>query len=117
MDYIYKLMTQPQLEAGPPVPGRETKAPYQVLPHARRGAVAGLLELLNDRGGKEDLYRIADELHLEVDDLLPIVEAAALLAFALAEAAPVKAEGSEADAWAECSEMPAANIVTTSRSR
>jgi len=63
VDYIYKLMTQPQLEAGPPVPG-ETKVPYQVLPHARRGTIAGLLELLGDRGGKEDLYRIADELHL-----------------------------------------------------
>jgi NitT/TauT family transport system ATP-binding protein len=56
-----------------------------MLPHARQGAVAGLLELLNDRGGKEDLYRIADELRMEVDDLLPIIEAAALLGFAKSE--------------------------------
>ncbi|SPF34086.1 conserved hypothetical protein [Candidatus Sulfopaludibacter sp. SbA4] len=89
VDYIYKLMTQPQLEAGPPVPG-ETKVPYQVLPHARRGTIAGLLELLGDRGGKEDLYRIADELHLEVDDLLPIVEAAVLLAFAKSDKGDVE---------------------------
>jgi len=89
VDYIYKLMTQPQLEAGPPVPG-ETKVPYQVLPHARRGTIAGLLELLDDRGGKEDLYRIADELHLEVDDLLPIVEAAVLLAFAKSDKGDVE---------------------------
>jgi NitT/TauT family transport system ATP-binding protein len=53
-----------------------------MLPHARRGAIAGLLELLNDHGGKLDLYQLADELRLEVDDLLPIVEAAALLGFA-----------------------------------
>jgi len=90
VDYIYKLMTQPQLEAGPPTPGRETKMPYQVLPHARRGTIAGLLELLNDRGGKEDLYRIADELHLEVDDLLPIVEAGVLLAFAKSDKGDVE---------------------------
>jgi NitT/TauT family transport system ATP-binding protein len=53
-----------------------------MLPHARRGAIAGLLELLNSHGGKDDLYRIAEDLRMEVDDLLPIVEAAALLGFA-----------------------------------
>ena len=90
VDYIYRLMTQPELEASPPVPGRETKARYQMLPHAGQGMVAGLLELLYDRGGKEDLYRIADELRLEVDDLLPIVEAAALLSFAKSEKGDVE---------------------------
>jgi NitT/TauT family transport system ATP-binding protein len=82
VDYIYKLMTQPQLEAEPPSRDRESKLPYQTLPNARRGAIAGLLELLNDRGGKEDLYRIAEELRMDVDDLLPIVEASVLLSFA-----------------------------------
>src|ERR1700689_1207557 len=80
VDYIYKLMTQPQLESGPPSPtDREGKKPYRMLPHARPGSIAGLVELLADRGGKDDLYRIAEELRMEVDDLLPIVEAAALL--------------------------------------
>jgi NitT/TauT family transport system ATP-binding protein len=90
VDYIYKLMTQPQLEADPPSPGREPKPQYQMLPHARRGAIAGLLEVLNDRGGKEDLFRIAEELRLEVDDLLPIVEAAVLLDFAKSERGDVE---------------------------
>ena len=58
-----------------------------MLPHARPGAIAGLLELLNDRGGKEDLYRVAEDLLMEVDDLLPIVEASALLGFANSERA------------------------------
>ena len=82
VDYIYKLLTQPDLEAAPP--GVLEKAPYQMLPHARPGGIAGLLELLNDREGKEDLYRIADELRMEVDDLLPIVEATTMLGFAVA---------------------------------
>jgi NitT/TauT family transport system ATP-binding protein len=83
MDYIYKLMTQPDLAAEPPsAADRGAKKPYRMLPHARPGSIAGLVELLNDRGGKEDLYRIAEELRMEVDDLLPIVEAAALLSFA-----------------------------------
>ena len=82
VDYIYKLMTQPELAAGPPSPvDREMKKPVRMLPHARPGSIAGLAEVLNDRGGKEDLYRIAEELLMEVDDLLPIVEAAALLSF------------------------------------
>ncbi len=84
LDYIYKLMTQPELAAGPPS-DRGLKKPYRMLPNARPGSVAGLLELLNDRGGKEDLYRIAEELLMEVDDLLPVVEAAALLSFAKSE--------------------------------
>jgi NitT/TauT family transport system ATP-binding protein len=91
VDYIYKLITQPQLEPGPPstsLPG--AKAPYQMIPHARRGSIAGLLELLNDRGGKEDLYRVAEELRMEVDDLLPVVEGAALLSFAKSDKGDVE---------------------------
>ena len=53
-----------------------------MLPHAKPGGMAGLLEFLNDRGGKEDLYHLAEELLMEVDDLLPIVEEAVLLGFA-----------------------------------
>jgi NitT/TauT family transport system ATP-binding protein len=61
-----------------------------MLPHARLGAVAGFLELLHDRGAKEDLFRIAEELRLEVDDILPIIEAAALLEFAVADKGDVE---------------------------
>jgi NitT/TauT family transport system ATP-binding protein len=86
VDYIYKLMTQPQLAAQPPsATARAAKAAYPMLPHARPGGMAGLLELLNDRGGKDDLYRVADELLLDVNDLLPITEAATLLDFARTE--------------------------------
>jgi NitT/TauT family transport system ATP-binding protein len=54
---------------------------YQMLPHARPGGIAGLLELLLDKGGRDDIYRLADDLAFEIDDLFPIVEAAQLLAF------------------------------------
>src|ERR1035438_10730584 len=77
-------MPQPELRSAPPS-GRAVKRPYRMLPHARPGSVAGLVELLHDRGGKEDLYRIAEELLMEVDDLLPVVEAAALLSFVRSE--------------------------------
>jgi len=86
VDYVYKIMTQPDLELA--VPGAQASAQkparqkYQMLPHARVGGIAGLLELLQDRGGKEDLYRLAEELIMDAEDLLPIVEASVLLGFA-----------------------------------
>jgi NitT/TauT family transport system ATP-binding protein len=85
VDYIYKVMTQPQLDLAPPSatePRAET--PVSRLPHARPGGIAGLLELLIDRGGGEDMYHVSEDLLLEVNDLLPIMEAAELLGFAKA---------------------------------
>jgi NitT/TauT family transport system ATP-binding protein len=80
VDYIYKVMTQPQLDLAPPSATSAAPKPRpQMLPHSRPGGVAGLLELLNDRKGEEDMYHIAEKLLLEADDLLPIIDAAALL--------------------------------------
>ncbi len=87
VDYVYKVLTQPKIEH--PLPAIEARHPsasehvakYQMLPHARPGGIAGLLEILLDRGGHDDLYQLANELGMEVDDLLPIVEAAALFNF------------------------------------
>jgi len=83
VDYIYKVMTQPELQLAPPTQREQPRESLvQRLPHAKPGGMAGLLELLNDRGGKEDLYHLAEELIMEVDDLFPIVEEAVLLGFA-----------------------------------
>jgi NitT/TauT family transport system ATP-binding protein len=90
VDYIYKMLTQPQLEAQPPSALEHEPKPHQMLPYARRGAIAGLLELLKDRGGRDDLYRIADDLRMEIDDLLPIVESATLLSYARLEKGDVE---------------------------
>jgi NitT/TauT family transport system ATP-binding protein len=91
VDYIYKTLTRPQEEAA--VPGKaaqlsgdgqaRTRTKFQMLPHARPGGIAGFMELLTDRGGRDDLYKLADELAMDVDDLLPIVEASAMLGFAV----------------------------------
>jgi NitT/TauT family transport system ATP-binding protein len=83
VDYIYKVMTSPDAVLAPPAPGkRHEPARYPLLPHARPGGMAGLLEILIDSGGSEDLYHLAEKLLMEVDDLFPIVEAAVLLGFA-----------------------------------
>ena len=104
VDYIYKVMTEPEIEHA--LPDAETTAEillptggltkdifkkqdaplrtarYQMLPHARVGGIAGLTELLRDRGGREDLFRLAEELVMDVEDLLPILEACVLLGLA-----------------------------------
>jgi len=88
VDYIYKVLTRPDVAPAemPSQPGGarirdQRQMRYQMLPHARPGGVAGLLELLLDKGGKDDVYRLADDLAFEIDDLLPIVDAAQLLGF------------------------------------
>jgi NitT/TauT family transport system ATP-binding protein len=87
VDQVYKILTNPDLPDISTQPTTTTSIPttkppsqpkYQSLPHVRIGSVAGLLELLEGRQEK-DIYRIAQELLLEVDDLLPIVEASKLM--------------------------------------
>jgi len=92
VDYIYKVLTRPDVTPAE-VPTLETgrkirdqrQMRYEMLPHARPGGIAGLLELVIDLSSKEgaraDMYRLADELAFEIDDLLPIVDAAVLLGF------------------------------------
>jgi len=83
VDYIYKVMTKPEEELGPLTKLPVLRKPsFQTLPHATAGGMAGLLEFLNDRGGSEDLYHLAEDLLMEVDDLFPIVDMAVLLGFA-----------------------------------
>ncbi|MDQ4502409.1 nitrate/sulfonate/bicarbonate ABC transporter ATP-binding protein [Sinomonas sp. ASV322] len=85
VDEVYGILTGQKAEArrttgesttttAPSGPGLETP-----LPTASTGAIGGLLELLAAHGGTEGLAEIADELRYEIDDLLPVVDAANLL--------------------------------------
>ena len=50
---------------------------WEPLPHAPIGMVLGLLEHLKEvPGQKEDLYKLGGPLGYELDDLLPVTEAA-----------------------------------------
>ena len=93
VDYIYKVMTQPEVEhvlRAAPAPTARVRQKYQMLPHARVGGIAGLIELLQDRGGSADLSQLSEVLGMDVEDLLPIVEASVLLGFATLTEGEVK---------------------------
>ena len=84
VDYIYQVLTKSDSDLAVPLSGpasTDIRPKYPMLPHARTGGIAGFLEILADHNGREDVYRLADLLSFEIDDLLPIVEAADLLGF------------------------------------
>jgi NitT/TauT family transport system ATP-binding protein len=63
---------------------RSTVSPFaKPLPHVRVGGISGLLELVAEKGeGRSSIPQLAQRLQLEVDDLLPLLDASGLLGFA-----------------------------------
>jgi NitT/TauT family transport system ATP-binding protein len=89
VDHIYTIMTNPDTQIGPlgqtgtKALGEESFRPDAMpLPHARPGAISGLLELIEEYGGPQDVAVISERLRIASDDLLPILDAAVLLGFA-----------------------------------
>src|SRR6266498_925033 len=77
VDKVYAAVagqSKPKEEALGTQPGQPGVT--RALPNAL-SALTGLLEKLVEEGGRVDLYRISGALVLELDDLLPIVEAGA----------------------------------------
>ena len=85
VDQIYRMMTRRVVEAEEPatVSGPAGTVGDTPLPQATVDGLSGLAEILLARhGGAADLADLADSLGLEVDDLLPLVDALVMLAFA-----------------------------------
>ena len=115
VDQIYGLMT-----------GRDTRPPAHIwtvaapgegsptdtpLPEATVGGMSGLLEILVAHGGREDLPKLAHELTFEVDDLLPLVDAAQVLGLAEVEDADLHVTDDgrvfvAADIWSRSRSLP-----------
>lgn len=81
--HIYTVMTHPEANVAEILASDNAEARrFMPLPHARAGGISGLLEIVVDEGRAIDISRLAQHLQLEVDDLLPILDAAVLLGFA-----------------------------------
>jgi NitT/TauT family transport system ATP-binding protein len=54
----------------------------ELLPHVPLGRLFGLIEVMAETPGPDDLFRLAERLRLQLDDLHPLIEAARLLGWA-----------------------------------
>ena len=87
MDTVYGILTgreEEAVRAAAEVSGEGAAAtPVDVpLSEVSAGGLSGLLEILAARGGQDGLAELADVLSFEIDDLLPLVDAAVLLGLA-----------------------------------
>jgi NitT/TauT family transport system ATP-binding protein len=76
------------------------------LPDVSTGGLSGLLEILAARGGRDGLAEIANDLSFEIDDLLPLTDAAVMLTLA-------RIDGSDIEITADGKEFAAADILTS----
>jgi NitT/TauT family transport system ATP-binding protein len=84
VDTVYGILTGRE-EAAEQAVAEVTPAATPIdmpLPEVSAGELSGLLEILAAKGGKDGLAELADELSFEVDDLLPLVDAAEMLGLA-----------------------------------
>jgi NitT/TauT family transport system ATP-binding protein len=76
VDRLHDLITGHEL---PDVPAAAPAAATEVLPDAGASEIVGLLEYLDARDGREDVFRIAAETNREFGRVLTVVKAAELL--------------------------------------
>lgn len=117
VDTVYAVLTGREaaaaqaVEAPAGTPARPAPAPTPIsapLPDVSVGGLAGLLEILIARGGEDGLAEIADELNFEVDDLLPLVDAAVMLGLARVDGPRITITGTGR-------EFSAADILTSKK--
>jgi NitT/TauT family transport system ATP-binding protein len=118
VDTIYGILTgreEPAVDAiaGRPADTRPASSAQPVatpintpLPAVSPGGLGGLLEILAARGGKDGLAELADDLSFEIDDLLPLTDAALLLRMA-------RIDGSDIELTPEGKEFALADILTS----
>jgi NitT/TauT family transport system ATP-binding protein len=78
VDQLHDLILHSEL---PDVPAPATPAPpvFEPLPDVTPGEVVGLLEYLDARGGREDVFRIASDTNREFGRVLAVVKAGEML--------------------------------------
>ena len=101
VDTVYGILTGREEAAeraaaavGEAPPGAPAPTPADLpLPEVSAGGLSGLLEILAARGGQDGLAELADDLSFEIDDLLPLVDAAVMLGLAQVHDAQLEITG------------------------
>ncbi|MFF2556369.1 nitrate/sulfonate/bicarbonate ABC transporter ATP-binding protein [Nocardia sp. NPDC058058] len=81
VDQAYRMLTDGAFDGGHTIAPTPTTRP---LPDAGVDGIGGMLDLVAAQGGHVDLPELAGDLRFELDDLMPLVDAAAMLGLATA---------------------------------
>jgi NitT/TauT family transport system ATP-binding protein len=79
VDRLHDIITGMEMPDAPPSAAPAGVTVFEPLPDARTSEIVGLLEYLDARGGREEVFRIAAETGQEFGKLMAIVNAAELL--------------------------------------
>jgi NitT/TauT family transport system ATP-binding protein len=80
VDRLHDIITGSELPDAPTTAAHETGS-IEPLPEASSSEIVGLLEYLDARSGKQDLFRIASDTHREFGRMMSIAKAAEMLEF------------------------------------
>jgi len=78
VDHLHEIITRTEMP-DVPAPPVGMPAPFEPLPDAAPGEIVGLLEYLDARGGREDIFRIASDTNREFGHLMNVAKAAEML--------------------------------------
>ncbi len=67
--------------------------PIDPIPHVAISKVIGLLEVLDDAGGRYDVFRLARDIHYEFGEILQVIKAAEMLDLVVTPGADVVLTG------------------------
>lgn len=82
MDQLHEIITGHEMpDVAPSVPVGTTPPLIEPLPDATPSEIVGLLEYLDARGGRADVFQIATDTHREFGEIIKVVKAAELLDF------------------------------------
>jgi NitT/TauT family transport system ATP-binding protein len=79
VDRLHDIITGMEMPDAPPAAAPAGAPSFEPLPDAQAAEIVGLLEYLDARGGREEVFRIAAETGREFGKLIAVVNAAELL--------------------------------------
>ncbi len=81
VDQLHEIITRTEMPDVPAPVAQQALAMIEPLPEATSSEIVGLLEYLDAREGKEDVFRIASDTNREFGRLITVVKAAEMLDF------------------------------------
>jgi mannitol/fructose-specific phosphotransferase system IIA component (Ntr-type) len=81
VDRIHGIITEVEMPDEPAAPAGSGKPVWEPLPAASASEIIGLLEVVDDHDGRENVFRLVDEIGREFGEVLMVVKAGELLDF------------------------------------